>query len=64
MKNGYYQVRFNLTKEQANASILRDCQKVYDQAIKDGKTLEEAEFLQREKCLELEDYWFTWVEIN
>lgn len=59
-ERGYYEIRFNLSREQANRSILADCAKVYDAAIADGKSEAEAFEIRRVKAVELDAYWFTW----
>lgn len=59
-ERGYYEVRFNLSREQANRNILAECAKVYEAAIAAGQTEDEAFETRRLKTVELDNFWFTW----
>lgn len=59
MKNGYFQVRFNLTMYEANASIMREIESYKKELISKGIT--DYDHLVKKKLKELDDFWFTWV---
>lgn len=60
--NGYYQVRFNLSFTEASQRIVNECNRLFDDLIKAGKSVIEAEQAKADKAKELDTFWFTWVE--
>lgn len=60
LERGYYEIRFNLTREKAWDNIKREVAKTVEQARLDGKTESEIEAISAEKHKELDAFWFTW----
>lgn len=60
MQNLYREIRFNLTYEQANASIMREIKAYKKELSSNG--INNPDALVKEKLKELDEFWFTWIK--